>query len=580
MMVWGNWALWRLLLVCCCSFQCLVSGIENFLDEFSDLRCESRGMRFSLPSMPKEFASALMVLDSEGNSQDVRNDSRCGFWVEHDLDGSMTIAAAYDGCYVRREHEDYLMTLIVEQIKNGHVEHHKKDINCASLPVMDAPSPSDCAAIQRADRLQCANSSVPQDMCERLGCCFSPGDQPQCYYGKKLTAQCTDGQVLITLSKEITVPSLILDSASVLGVDPSSCLQMQTFKNSMFLMFQFPLSCGGASQVSGNNIVYENTVQATRDVRTWQGSSITRDSTMRVTVRCSYSQTGYVPLQVEVLTLPPPLLVSTTGPLKLEMRIAKDEVYASYYIDNEYPVIKYLKEPIFLEVRILQRTDPSLILMLDNCWATSTADPTQQVQWPVLLNGCPFPGDAFQTKQLQVGGPSQLVPYPTHYQRFAVSTFTFVDSQDQQPLGGLVYFHCSAVVCVPSATKSCSTSCGQRKRRDIKDDTEKMTVSKGPVSFIDHPVGSQDDTWEDDLRNETAGPDFVGAKKADPMDGGLIDVGKNFPSRVKDFDPDSSTMMWLRALAVGGGVFAVTVAVLGVWRCRKRRSPTMYSVKI
>lgn len=45
----------------------------------------------------------------------------------------------------------------------------------------------------------------------------------------------------------------------------------------------------------------------------------------RVTVRCSYIQMGTVPLAVTVNTLPPPLPVSTSGPLELEMRIAKGE---------------------------------------------------------------------------------------------------------------------------------------------------------------------------------------------------------------------------------------------------------------
>ncbi|XP_056372868.1 zona pellucida sperm-binding protein 4-like isoform X2 [Hyla sarda] len=502
----------------------------------------------------------------------------------------MTIGASYDGCYVRQE-GDHVMTLIMERIKNGQVEHHKKDLKCPPLPALDAPSPSDCAAIQRTDRLLCANSSVPSDVCEQLGCCFSPGDLPQCYYGNKLTTRCTDeGQVLITVSKDLTAPSLILESASVLGVDSSSCSEMTTSKSSTFLVFQFPLSCGKGSRLIGNTIVYENTVQATMDVKTWQGSSITRDSTMRLTVLCSYAQTGDVPLQVEVLTLPPPLPVSTTGPLVLEMRIAKDEAYTSYYMDNEYPVTKFLRDPVSLEVHILGRTDQSLILMLDNCWATPSSDPAQKVQWPILVNGCPFTGDNYMTRQLPVGTSSQAVQYPTHYQRFIVSTFTFMAPNGQHSLGGLVYFHCSAAVCVPSATESCRTSCGQRKKRATKESWEEITVSKGPVNFIDPETPShmnvdlyfstQGDIWDYDMQNETSDPDFVGAEKEDSMDGDLIDLGKNLPKRVKGVDPDSHTVLWLRAAAVVGGVLALTAAMFGVWQCHRSRNPTMYSLKL
>ncbi|XP_069812064.1 zona pellucida sperm-binding protein 4-like [Dendropsophus ebraccatus] len=522
--------------------------------------------------------------DFEGAAQDLRDNSSCGLWVGHNLDGSMTIGAAYSGCYVREEHGDYVMTLIMEGIKDGLVEHHKKDLKCPSLQALDVPNPRDCAAIQRSDRLLCANSSVPRDVCEQLGCCFSPGDLSQCYYGNKLTTQCTDGQVLITLSKDLTRPSLILESASVLGVDSSSCLAMTTSKSPAFIKFQFPLSCGG-SLASDDAIVYENTIQAAMDV----GSSSTRDRTMRLTVRCSFSQTDNVPLQVEVLTLPPPLSVSASGPLTLEMRIARDEDYMSYYMDNEYPVTKFLQDPLYLEVQILRRTDQGLILMLDNCWATPSSDPTQQVQWPILLNGCPFAGDNYVTRQLVVGTPSPLESFRSHQQYLVVSTFTFVDPNDHNSLGGLVYFHCSASVCVPSATESCRTSCAQRKKRATKQSNEQITVSKGPINFIvpktpsqtngDLHLGTQasGDFW-DDMQNETCDTGFVGAEKKDPVDGNLIDVEKNFPKGVKGSDPLSPTVTWLKSSAVGGGVLAVTVAVFGVWRCHRRRRPTIYSI--
>ncbi|CAJ0967329.1 unnamed protein product [Ranitomeya imitator] len=591
-MGWSKQHLGLAMLVWCCSFQCLVSGLSRFLDEVSSLQCRPSSMRFSIPTIHEEFNSALFVLDSKGNPQDLRNDSTCGLWVGQNLDSSVIVNAAYDGCYVREELGEHVMTLIMERINNGEVEHDKKDLKCPSLPALDAPSPSDCAAIKTTDRLQCANSSVPQDVCNRLGCCFSPGALPQCYYGNKFTALCTDdGQVLIVLSKELTAPSLIFESAFVHGVDSSSCPSLRTSKNSAFLVFQFPLSCGGGSRVLGNSIVYENTVEATRDVRIWKGSSITRDSTMRLTVRCSYSQTGNLPLHVEVLTLPPPLPVSTTGPLLLEMRIAKDDAYAVYFMDNEYPVTKFLRDPVFLEVRILRRTDPSLVLMLDDCWATSTSDPTQEVQWPILVDGCPFPGDNYRTKQYSVETPSQRLQYPTHYQRFIVNTFTFLDANDQPSTGGLVYFHCSAAVCVADGTQSCRTSCPQRKRRDIEESGEKITVSKGPVHFIDPKMPSQTkgdmstsmqagDIWDYDTQNETAVPDFIGAEKEDHVDGDLIEITKNFPRRVKDFESDDSTLVWLKAVAVGGGIFTLTMAVLGVWRCQKSQRPTMYSVKI
>lgn len=64
-----------------------------------------------------------------------------------------------------------------------------------------------------------------------------------------------------------------------------------------------------------------------------------------------------------------------------------EQSYSSYYTDRDYPVVKVLRDPIYVEVRILQRTDPVLVLVLHQCWATPSANPQQQPQWPILVDG-------------------------------------------------------------------------------------------------------------------------------------------------------------------------------------------------
>lgn len=64
-----------------------------------------------------------------------------------------------------------------------------------------------------------------------------------------------------------------------------------------------------------------------------------------------------------------------------------DKSYSSYYMDSDYPLVKALRDPIYVEVRILQRTDPDLVLVLHHCWATPSINPHQQMQWPVLVDG-------------------------------------------------------------------------------------------------------------------------------------------------------------------------------------------------
>ncbi|XP_053318177.1 zona pellucida sperm-binding protein 4-like [Spea bombifrons] len=443
-------------------------------------------MQFTLPFLLNDSAFVLTAIDNKGKSHDLFNSSACRSWVGQKPDGSVVVGAAYDGCYVSKKDEDYVMTISLEEVTNGLVQYHKKDLKCPILPAMDAPSPSVCSAIEREDRLPCGTTPVSRDLCDRLGCCFNPSDPAvPCFYGNKLTAQCTDDSFLVALSKELTMPSLVLDSVRVVNVETASCPKLNVLKSNMFIVFKFPLACSSTNRVDGP-VTYENTIEAKKSILTWRGTSITRDSVMRVTVRCGYSTNAVLPLQVETLTLPPPPSISTTGPLILEMRIAQDLDYLSYYTDGDYPVQKVLRDPVYLEVRILQRTDPNLVLVLNNCWANPAMDSTQQPQWPILVDGCPFSRDNYLTQLVPIGASSLNVPLPSHYQRFMISTFTFVDERTQIALGGLVYFHCSASVCVPSPFDSCRTTCAARRKRQslmLSYEDSTIVTSDGPVFF-------------------------------------------------------------------------------------------------
>ncbi|XP_077122475.1 zona pellucida sperm-binding protein 4-like [Ranitomeya variabilis] len=461
-----------------------VGAVQDFWNEPSHLQCGADAMEFSLPSLLGDAVFALAVIDKNGKSHYFHNDSACGTWLGQKSDGSMALGSTFRGCYVREENDNYVMTITLEEVfQDGKSQYRKKDLMCPILLAMDAPSPSDCASVQPADRLPCANDSVSRDLCEGLGCCFSQYDRLRCYYGKKLTAYCNaENKMVVAISKDLTVPSLILDSVNIMDVDSASCPELRVATTASFIGFQLPLSCGGANQVA-ESLVYERTFVATNRVLTWQRASITRDSNMRVTVRCNYGHTGVIPLQVEVLTLPPPLPVSTSGPLLLEMRIAKDQQYTSYYTEREYPIERVLRDPVHTEVRILQRTDPSLVLVLNNCWATNSPVPTDSPQWPILSNSCPFQGDNYLTELVPVVS-SQSMTFPTHYKRFIVNAFTFVDANTQTALSGLVFFHCSASVCVPSATESCSINCARRKKRMVDTWGSDITVtSNGPIVF-------------------------------------------------------------------------------------------------
>ncbi|CAI5763023.1 Uncharacterized protein PODLI_1B014199 [Podarcis lilfordi] len=244
-------------------------------------------------------------------------------------------------------------------------------------------------------------------------------------------------------------------------------------KTESFLVFHFPLThCGTTIQMTGGRLIYENQLVSGVEILRGPDGFITRDSTFILNTRCIFNATDFLPVQVEVFFPPTPAPVIEMGPLRFELRIATDYSYSSYYADADYPVVKILRDPVYVEVRVLQRMDPSLVLVLHECWATPTPNPLEKLQWPILIDGCPFEGDNYRTQMVPMGPATSQLQFPDHYQRFTIATFTFVDSAHYMVLDGLVYLFCSLSVCHPSHLQPCRNTCqmpvAARSRRFLK----------------------------------------------------------------------------------------------------------------
>ncbi|KAJ8378478.1 hypothetical protein AAFF_G00239420 [Aldrovandia affinis] len=336
-------------------------------------------------------------------------------------------------------------------------------------------TPFDRCQVSDFERVPCGDSDINGADCEAINCCF---DQAQCFYAKEVTVQCLrDGQFVVVVASDATLPRLNLDSVSLReGGAVAPCTPVGN--TAAFTVFQFPVSaCGTTMKEDGGYVLYENQLSSSYDVGVGTLSSITRDTVLELSFQCRYVGSEVVSLVAEVNTVPPPLSVAAPGPLRVELRLANGQcdakgcsdanVYSSYYDAADYPVTKVLRDPVHVEVRILERTDPNIVLMLEHCWATSTFSPLSRPQWSLLVDGCPYHDDWYLTTLVPVDGSSGLMN-PTHYKRFIVKMFTFVDPVSLLPPKETVFIHCSTTVCHPSAADSCEHRCGRQRRHATK----------------------------------------------------------------------------------------------------------------
>ncbi|NWR38940.1 ZP1 protein, partial [Tachuris rubrigastra] len=339
-------------------------------------------------------------------------------------------------------------------------------------------------------RLPCV---APQgrDGCIQAGCCYDDTDRATpCYYGNIATVQCLrEGQFILVVPRGMAVQPYNLDSVRLAG-SQAGCEPFRVTESSV--MFRFPVThCGTTVQVIEDRLIYENQLISTIDV---QGSSrgfITRDSVYILQARCIYNASDLLPLGMEVAVPPTAAPLAVPGPLGLQLRIATDESYSSYHPVGDFPLVRVLRDPIFVEVRLLQKTDPNLVLVLHQCWASPGSSAASQPQWPILVDGCPFQGDNYRTRMVPVGPASPELPFPSHYQRFVISTFTFVEPPEMAVMEGEVYISCSASVCHLAQPEPCRPSCQlgatSRARRSLGNsrtgDGMGTVTSQGPILF-------------------------------------------------------------------------------------------------
>ncbi|XP_061532453.1 zona pellucida sperm-binding protein 4-like [Phycodurus eques] len=363
--------------------------------------------------------------------------------------------------------------------------------------------------VQTHHKIRCGPDGISSSECQAINCCF---DGNLCYYGRHVTLQCTkDAQMIVVISRDASLPRIDLASLSLISSGPG-CGPVDS--TSAFSIYQFPVTaCGTVIMEEPGAITYENNMSASYEVNVGPYGAITRDSRFELAVQCRYVGTSVEAIVIKVDQVPEPPPVAAPGPLKVELRLGNgrrtakgdmdyEVVFNYFYADSDYPVTKELREPVYVEVRMLGRTDPNLVLTLGRCWATAHSYPHSMPQWDLLVHGCPYVDDRYQTSLVPVDSSSGL-EFPTHHRRFLFKMFTFVstttanpgkggpaDPEGITPLKGKVYIHCDTTVCMPHQGNNCEPQCYRGKRdlagtKQTTAESDSALVSSLEIQFID-----------------------------------------------------------------------------------------------
>uniref|UniRef100_A0A3Q1GQ48 Zona pellucida protein AX 1 n=1 Tax=Acanthochromis polyacanthus TaxID=80966 RepID=A0A3Q1GQ48_9TELE len=255
-----------------------------------------------------------------------------------------------------------------------------------------------------------------------------------CYF--PLTTTCySNGTITALAMKTQSVPSL---NPSRLTLRDPAC--KPAYSDDRFAHFSFTAdSCGTTRTFFDNYMLYENEISIS-----YLDDGAHNDSPVDPeyqTVSCYYmvNKTETLAFSYKPRTYDPKAEIGT-GQLMVQMRLSS---YDDFYQGQDFPIVKYLRQPLYFEVELMQSSDPHLELILENCWATLQEDRMSLPSWDIIVD-CGNRDDSYMTTFHPVVSDTR-VAVPSHIKRFSMKMFAFI--KDEAVLKDEIFVHCDAVIC-------------------------------------------------------------------------------------------------------------------------------------
>ncbi|XP_016329737.1 zona pellucida sperm-binding protein 2-like [Sinocyclocheilus anshuiensis] len=315
-----------------------------------------------------------------------------------------------------------------------------------------------------------------------------------CNFPMTMTECFSNGTMSALAVKVESVPQLVPRQLTLR--DPSC---RPKFSNDRFAYFSFEANrCGTTRMFYDGVVMYQNEIALGKGLQGHQGikkgvPASPPDPEYRVTMSCFYTLNDTQ--TIAFFTKPrenEPLPETGIGELQVVLRLAQDGSYSNFYLKEDYPVVQYLRSPLFFEVALLQSTDPQIELVLENCWATLKEDRNSTPRWDLIVDGCVNLADRYETVFHPVI-PNGF-PYPSHVKHFEIKMFTFVQNDDLFP--DQIFVHCDAVLCDAGSDGICERRCpspmplkhGKKVRREttnIQSLRTQLSSSYDPINVCE-----------------------------------------------------------------------------------------------
>ncbi|CAB1341910.1 unnamed protein product [Coregonus sp. 'balchen'] len=363
--------------------------------------------------------------------------------------GTLSFQSRYDSCYTQVEGDRVLVSLGVQLVAGD--QWYRVNISCpllkkmAQKPIINRTSRSGKCSILRALHVDCGPQDVSSDGCLKLGCCYDDHDST-CYY--RMNTCSLDGHFVFSVKATDTDPPL--NPSNLVVKDQPQCSPVATSADTAVFKIGV-MECGTKMMVNGDVVIYEVEVEELHP------KIAGKRSPFSLQVRCQYDGSALLHTDLRSLnpTNPPP--VTALGTVRVQMRIATDESFTSFFPGEQLPLTLFLRKPVYVEVSIAPPSpDPSLSLRVRDCFAYPAS---RHSVWTLLYDGCPNPLDNMRSS-VPVDSQGKTTSH-SQVRRFNVKTFSFLDPETGNP-----------------------TPDGERARRESGSDRVSQLVSFGPVLLV------------------------------------------------------------------------------------------------